>query len=43
MLKINKKLSKDSGHLMILKDGAFGDQSMNYTKVKEKLDISLAT
>jgi hypothetical protein len=43
MLKINKKLSKDSGQYMILKDGAFGDQNMNYTKAKEKLDISLVT
>jgi len=43
MLKIEQKLSRDSGLLSILKDGVFGDQIMNYTKDKVKLVILLVT
>jgi hypothetical protein len=39
MLKISNKLSRDSGPLMILKVGVFGNQTMNFTKEKAKLDI----
>jgi hypothetical protein len=43
MLKIEQKLSRDSGLLSILKDGVFGDQIMNYMKDKVKLAILLVT
>ncbi len=39
MLKISNKLSRDSGLLMTLKDGVFGNQTMNFTKEKAKSDI----
>lgn len=42
-LKIELKLSRDSGLLTMLKDGVFGDQIMNYTKDKVKSDILLVT
>ena len=43
MLKIEKPLLIDSGLLMILKDGVFGNQITNCTKEKVKSDIWLAT
>lgn len=38
MLLIELKLTKDFGLHMTLKDGVFGEQTINFMKVKEKLD-----